>query len=214
MSEKKNKESLERLRRHRLGIRSLIDAPQLKTLAEKTGTMGQGFIEMHNVQGRFLGGDYASKGYSETTLPVFFFGDWTLIERTGNIRITNPEMNVSDVLIRKEDIIWTTSQDGRKRAWVRGGYRTWLKATRPGKNLSRVDHTFTGAMLRAFTHEIIFRTDSAQIRWYVRSPQDKKAFYTNQKRRWMGLFNDEIDQIVEMARNEYSLAIINEVSTE
>lgn len=200
------------LNRHILGIKQLVSNPDLRGLTEETGLMGQRFIEMHNIEGRYLGGDYAAKGYSTTTLPLFFFGDATLVERTGNMRVNAPRFNLSNVLIKKEDIDWHTSRTGKKVAKLVGGYATWLRYTRPGKNLGKVDHTFTGGMLRNLTHEMIFQTNASEVRWYVRPPHDAKAAYTNAKREWMGLFREEIREIAKMAANKYGLIIVDNLS--
>lgn len=207
-------DSSAKLDKHILGIKQLINNPDLSGLIKRTGEMGQQFIEMHNIEANYLGGDYATKGYSSTTLPLFFFGQFTLVERTGNIRLTNEELQVTNMLIRKEHIHWTTTKEGKRMAWLQGGYRTFLRHARPGKNLDKVDHQFSGDMLRALTHEIRFFENGAEVRWYVRSPQERKALWTHNKRNWMGLFREEIDQIKQMASREYALIIYDQLTFE
>lgn len=210
----KFEEANKKLGRHILGIKQLISNPDLRGLVEDTGIMGQRFIEMHNIDSNYLGGDYATKGYSRTTLPMFFFGEGTLVERTGNMRLNAAQHNISNLLIKKEDIFWTTTREGKKRAWLQGGYATFLKYARPGKNLNKVDHTFTGAMLRNLTHDMIFMTNGAEVRWYVRPPHDAKAAFTNAKREWMGLFREEIEDIARMASERFGLIIVDNLKTE
>lgn len=207
-------DSQNRLRKHILGIKNLVSNSELVGLVAETGIVGQAMIDAHNTEGRYLGGDYANKGYSTTTLPLFFFGDFTLVERTGNVRLSNPELQIGGLLIRKEDIQWTTSNSGRKVAWLKGGYAKFLKYSRPGKSINKVDHTFSGAMLRNLTHDTTIETHSATVRWYVRSPHDKKAYYTNLRRRWLGFFEEELDMIKQMAANQYGLIIYEKIRTE
>lgn len=207
-------ESSKKLRKHILGLKQLVSNPDLRGLVKRTGQMGQQFIEMHNTDAKYLGGDYATKGYSKTTLPLFFFGQFTLVERTGNVRLNNAELQVTSMLIRKEDIFWSTTQEGKKIAWLQGGYSTFLRYARPGKNLDKVDHQYSGDMLRALTHELTFFENGAQVRWYVRSPQERKALWTHNKREWMGFFRKEIEAIKKMAANDYALIIHDNLTFE
>lgn len=207
-------ESNEKLRKHIFGIKQLISNPDLTQLLKDTQMLGTRYIDSHNTEARYLGGEYAHKGYSQVTLPMFFFGDATLVERTGNMRLNNPRMNVSNVLIKKHDIQWATSADGKKLAYLKGGYSTFLKYTRPGKSRHKVDHTFTGAMLRNLTSDLVFHRNGGEVTWYVRPPHDRKAAFTNAKREWMGLFRDEIDEIAKMASNSFGLLIYDELKFE
>ena len=197
----------EKLRRHVIGLRGLIGNPQLLNLSRKTGDMGQALIETHVADGRFLGGRYAEKGYSTFDLPVFFFGEFEYIERTGNIRISNPETRQSNVLIKADDIRWITTREGKRYAYVKGGYATWLRKTRPGKNLNKVNLQYNGDMMRAFTYTVSVHTNGAEVHWYVRPPQDRKAAFTHRQREWLGFFPDELDAIIEMARTEFGVLI-------
>jgi len=214
MAKKKSAKSsgLQDLRKHIIGIKGLIGNPELEYLSKQTAEMGQTMIDLHNTQGHYYGGEYAEKGYSTANLPVFFFGDFTVVEKTGNIRVNAPKMNLSNVLIKKEDIDWYTTNEGKRTAYVKGGYRTWLKYTRSGKNLNKVDHQFTGAMLRNLTHELVIHTKGSEIRWFVRSPHDKKAYYTHIRRNWLGFFDKEIDRLLDMAKQKYSLAIFERLT--
>lgn len=207
-------DSNKKLRKHIFGIKQLISNPDLRQLLKDTQVLGTRYIDSHNTEGRYLGGEYANRGYSTTTLPMFFFGDATLVERTGNIRLNNPKMNVSNVLIKKQDIEWYTSNEGKRMAYLRGGYATFLKYTRPGKSRTKVDHTFTGAMLRNLTSDLVFHQQGGQVTWYVRPPHDRKAAFTNAKREWMGLFRDEIDEIAKMASRNFGLIIYDELKFE
>lgn len=196
-----------KLKRHILSIRQLISNPDLRGLAEETGAMGEAFLQMHNIQSKFLGGEYANKPYSRTNLPLFFFGEAVLVERTGNMRLSNPELQITNLLIRAQDIDWFTTREGKKMPFLKGGYSTFLKYARPGKNLNKVNHEFSGAMLRNLTHDMVFETNGATIRWYVRPPHDRKAYYTNLQREWMGFFQEEVDQIAQMAARKFGLII-------
>lgn len=200
-------DSTKKLRKHRFGIKEMLSNPELRELSEETGKLGHRMMLDHNLQGNYLGGDYANKPYSTTNLPLFFFGNATLVERTGNVRLSAPEMNIGSLLIKREDIYWSTDSQGNKMMWLRGGYATFLKYARPGKNLEKVDHQFTGQMLNAFTYDITFTTKGSEIRWYVRPPHDAKAAYTNAKRQWMGFFDEELEQVAEMASQKFGLII-------
>lgn len=203
-----------RLGKHILGIKQLIDNPDLRGLSEETGKLGQRFMDMHNVQGNYLGGEYQNRGYSTATLPLFFFGDATLVERSGNMRLSAPEFNLSNLLIKKQDIDWHTTREGKKMAYLKGGYSTFLRYARPGKNLSKVDHTFTGAMLRNLTYDMIFQQNGATITWYVRPPHDRKAAFTHAKREWLGLFSSEIEEIAQMASEKFGIIVYDNLKTE
>lgn len=209
-----NTANLKKLSNHRFQLTKLIQNPDLKGLLEESGAKGESLIQMHNLQGRYLSGDYMNKGYSTTTLPVFYFGSATLVERTGNLKLSSPEKNISNIIIKKDDIEWKKSKEGKKVAYLRGGYATFLKYTRPGKNLSKVDHTFTGQMLNALTHDIAINSDGGSVEFYVRSPHEDKAYYTNLRREWMGFFDDEIQMLAEMASEGYGLIISDMLSFE
>lgn len=206
--------STKRLQHHILGIKQLISNPDLRGLSEDTGIMGQALIYQHNIDGNYMGGAYENRKYSTSNLPIFFFGEATLVERTGNLRLSNPELNISNVLIKKEDIFWTKDSQGNNIAWLQGGYAKFLKYARPGKNLNKVDHQFTGAMLRNLTFDLNFTQNGSEVRWYVRSPHADKAGWTHRRREWMGFFQKEIDQIAQMAAKKFGLIIFDTLSTE
>lgn len=209
-----NKANLAKLSKHRFSLTKLIQNPDLKGLLEEAGRKGEALIQMHNIEGRYLSGDYMNKGYSTKTLPVFYFGSATLVERTGNLKLSSPEKNISNIIIKKDDIEWRKSKEGNSVAYLRGGYATFLKYTRPGKNLSKVDHTFTGQMLAALTHDVTIHSDGGTVEFFVRPPHDDKAYYTNLKREWMGFFDEEIQMIAEMASEGYGLIISDMISFE
>lgn len=206
--------SSERLRKHTFGLKSLIDNPQLRRLLNKSGALGQTLIEMHNIQGRYLGGKFANRGYSTKDLPVFFFGQGIYNPENKTITLNAPRFNINNILISSDKLRWITTQDGRRTAILKGGYSQFLRLTRPGKNLSKVDHTFTGGMLRNLTFDFTITTKSGQVRFFVRPPHDDKARWTHNKRQWMGFFEDDIRKVREMAIDEFGLILVEELSTE
>jgi len=195
-TEGRNKE----LDRHILGIKSLISSPVLKDLSELTGNIGVGLIDEHTRNGKFYGGEYANRPYSTVDLPVFFFGNFEVVEKTGNIRVNGRE-GPSNVLLKLDkDFYWRKAKStGKATAYLKNGYAGWLKKTRPGKNLQEPDLTYSGAMLRNLTYSVTVTSERSQIEFYVRPPEDLKAYYTHIKRNWLGFFEKEINKIIERA---------------
>lgn len=194
--EGKNRE----IEKHVLGIKSLISNPQLKQLSELTGNIGVGLIDKHVRDGEFYGGDYANRPYSTVDLPLFFFGSYKVVEGSGNIKLTADEGPSNVLLKEEEDFYWRKSQStGKSTPYMRDGYANWLRKTRPGKSTSKVDLTYNGDMLRNLTFSITISSDQSQIEFYVRPPEDEKAYYTHIKRHWLGFFEHELTKIIERA---------------
>lgn len=190
----------DKLDKHILGIKSLISNPQLRKLSKLTGNIGVTMIDEHTRAGDYYGGEYQNRPYSSVDLPVFFFGDFKIVERTGNIRV-NARVGPSNILLKlDEDFYWRTTQQGNSTAYLRDGYAGWLRKTRPGKGTQTVDHTYTGSMLRNLTFTITVQTNQSTIEWYVRPPDDEKAYYTHIRRHWLGFFDREITKIMERAQ--------------
>lgn len=196
-----------RLQKNIIALDGLAKEADLKGLVEDTGLRGEEMIDSHNREGKYFGGAYRDRPYSRTDLPLFFIGSFDRAPN-GDYNVKSPRQN-SSARIRSNDVRWTTSSTGRKTAWLRGGYSTWLRYTRPGKSLNKVDHQYTGAMLRNLTHDTRITPNRASIRWYVRSPHDKKAYYTHLRRNWMGLTEDEIQDIKTFAAREYGARIVD-----
>lgn len=207
-----NQEADKKLNKHILNLKTLIDMDGLRQLSTQTGFMGEMFIRSHSEDAKYLGGTHQHRGYSTTALPIFFFGASNYVPKTQNVRLNAPKFNISNLLIKKEDVFWIKRKDGSSVAYLKDGYSTFLKYARPGKNLNKVDHTFTGQMLNALTHDFTITTKKAEIRFFVRSPHHEKAYYTNLIRQWMGFFDEEIDQIKKMASDKYGLILTDHFS--
>lgn len=207
-------EGSQKLRNHILGLRQLLDGPDLRGLLKETGNMGEQFMQFHNIEGNYLGGAYADRPYSTTTLPLFFFGKISIDENSGDAFLTDTETLTTNLRIPSSEIFWRSKGDGSKMAYLRGGYATWLRYKRPGKNLQKPDHSLTGGMLRNLTFDMTFEHKVATVRWYVRPPHDQKAWWTHRRREWLGLFRSEVDQIARMASEKFGVEVFDMLDPE
>jgi len=207
-----NEDFISKVERQAAAIKGLIDFSELTDLGKKAGEMGVKAMNAHTLQGRFKGGEKAAEPYSTSDLPMFFFGEWRYIQRTGNIRINNPAARQTNRLIEKKDVRWVTTRAGKRLPIMKGGYATWLKYTRPGKDLSKVDLTYTGDMLRNLTYQTVAKEGIIEVTFFVRPPHDRKAWYTHRLRNWLTLFDDEADHINRTLSEEFTVQILTKIS--
>lgn len=205
-----NSDALNLLREHTQRIRGLAKDTPIASVMRYAGLAAQEMIESHNRRGEYFGGDYADRPYSTRDLPLFFFGKFH-VPRTpdGTYTVNSQKTNVYGVQIEQDDVYWRSTTFGRKRAYLKGGYAKWLQYTRPGKSLTRVNHQYTGMMLRNLNQDVMTTPTRGTVTIYVRSPHDRKAFYTHKRRNWMGLTRREADILSQRVAQRYGAEVFD-----
>lgn len=141
-------------------------------------------ILAHAQQGNYLGGNYANKGYSEATLPAFFFGD--LQKSGGSWKIQSSKFNTT-VNPNSSQLIWRHAgkDPSKATAFLIGGYAEFRRLA--GRSTSFVNLTFTGRMLSSVSYKVRTKPNGVEISVGAGSGEQDKAYYTDKQREWLGL---------------------------
>ena len=157
-------------------LENLVANEKMLQAIEETGSMSIALINDRTQKGEFLGGAFANKGYSETTLPFFFFS--------------------KDIQAAEDDIEWRKVK-GKSVKYLKGGYKKYRELR--GKQVATVNHELDGKMMNSLFAQVDIVSD-AQFKVIVTVPGAEmlKAYYTNEKRQWLALSDDEVDRVFRL----------------
>lgn len=163
----------------------------LNSASEKAGARSRFFVDKHARNGDFRSGVWKDKGYSDKWIPAFFLGKTTYNDN-GSVMVQGYFTSAN---LPANDIEWRN-----KTAYYKKGYKGWRQLT--GRQVSKVDLTFSGQMLQNLTYRTKSSGNMVTIEVFVKAPYNDRMSYTNAKREWVYLKDAEIKKIaLELATN-------------
>jgi hypothetical protein len=154
------------------------------------------FINERTERGEFLGGERKNEGYSETTLPAWFFGRLRQTGGSWSIRsdVFNTTANPSS-----DELVWRAHAGGGATAYLIGGYKKFRELT--GRPTNRVTLSFTGTMLRGLDGRTSETPEALEIEFGVYNERQRVSGYVNRQREFLGLNQSEYDKLAEWISN-------------
>ncbi len=181
-------------------ITTAFSTAQVRAAADKAiGARGINFIDTRTRAGKFLGGDKQNSTYSSKPLPLFFFGRIAGISKNGAVTVKNTRGNITPTF-SKNEVAWRTARNGKRTAFLIGGYRAYRAKT--GRQTEPVNLTFTGRMLNALRYLITSGAGGLTVRFDVTDAENDKAYYTNLRRTWLSFSGEEIQKLSSGLQDE------------